>query len=124
VIERPAVSAAIDAAILSYWQCLVYHQGLRICGSGVRTCRPSMGANRPGVRRVDGTLIASAPAESEVDFQVASKSFHAVYNPWRVDLFTAGASMAIANFSTYLAYRAAAHLLNTFAAKSFRLVTG
>ena len=67
-------------------------------------------------------FIAAAPAESEVDFQ-SGKSFHVVYNPWRVDLFTAGASAGMANFSTYLAHRAAAHLLNTFAAKSFRLVT-
>ena len=57
--------------------------------------------NRIGVRRVGGALIAAAPAETKMDFTVAGKTFHAVYNPWRADLFTAGISTGVAEISTY-----------------------
>lgn len=57
--------------------------------------------HRAGVRRVNGALIPAEPAESEIDFSVGGKSFHAVYNPWRADLFTAGISTGIPDISTY-----------------------
>ncbi len=56
---------------------------------------------RPGHRRVDGALVAARPAESELDFEVAGRTFRAVYDPWLGDLFTAGVSTGIANISTY-----------------------
>ena len=57
--------------------------------------------NRAGVRCVGGELITARPAESSQDFAIAGKSFHAVYNPWRADLFTAGISTGIPNIQTY-----------------------
>ncbi|MFM8821127.1 MAG: saccharopine dehydrogenase family protein [Phenylobacterium sp.] len=54
-----------------------------------------------GHRRVGGALVAARPAETELDFHVAGRSFHAVYDPWLGDLFTAGVSTGIPNISTY-----------------------
>lgn len=56
---------------------------------------------QPGVRRVDGELIAARPAETRKAFTVADRQFSAVYNPWRADLFTAGLSTGIPNIRTY-----------------------
>ena len=57
--------------------------------------------NQPGVRRSEGTFVTAYPAESTMTFEVAGKSFTAVYNPWRADLFTAGLSTGIENIQTY-----------------------
>lgn len=60
--------------------------------------------NNPGVRRVDGEFKEALPAESKADFTVAGKTFTAVYNPWRADLFTAGLSTQIPNIETYAVF--------------------
>ena len=57
--------------------------------------------DHPGHRRVGGVLVAARPAETELEFQVAGRTFRAVYDPWLGDLFTAGVSTGIANISTY-----------------------
>lgn len=57
--------------------------------------------NRTGVKRVDGQMVAASPAASQHTFTVGDKSFSAVTNPWRADLFTAGLSTGIANIDTY-----------------------
>ncbi|MBV7329999.1 saccharopine dehydrogenase NADP-binding domain-containing protein [Chloroflexi bacterium TSY] len=57
--------------------------------------------NRPGVRRVNKEFVTAHPAESSMDFVVAGKTFTAVYNPWRADLFTAGLSTGIEQIQTY-----------------------
>jgi len=57
--------------------------------------------HKPGVRRVNGALVTAQPAETSATFTVAGKSFTAVYNPWRADLFTAGLSTGIPNIQTY-----------------------
>jgi len=57
--------------------------------------------DRPGFRRSGGTLVQALPAESERRFEVAGKSFKAVYNPWRADLFTAGQSTGIPEIGTW-----------------------
>ena len=60
--------------------------------------------DRPGVRRVNGKLVAARPAESRADFIVAGRRFTGVYNPWRADLFTAGVSTGIDTIQTYTAF--------------------
>ncbi|MEM7134489.1 MAG: saccharopine dehydrogenase NADP-binding domain-containing protein [Chloroflexota bacterium] len=57
--------------------------------------------HRAGVKRVNGEFVAAQPAESSMDFTVAEKSFTAVTNPWRADLFTAGISTGIDDIQTY-----------------------
>ena len=57
--------------------------------------------NQPGVQRVNKELVEAYPAASKMTFEVAGKSFTAVYNPWRADLFTAGLSTGIENIQTY-----------------------
>ncbi len=41
------------------------------------------------------------PAESATRFELAGRTFNAVTNPWRADLFTAGLSTGIANIRAY-----------------------
>lgn len=60
--------------------------------------------DQPGVKRVNTKLVTANPAESSADFTVGGKTFHAVYNPWRADLFTAGLSTGVANIKTYSTY--------------------
>lgn len=60
--------------------------------------------NRSGVRRVKRELVVANPAESSATFTVAGKTFNAVYNPWRADLFTAGLSTGIDNIEAYAVF--------------------
>ena len=60
--------------------------------------------DRAGVRRVDRQLVPANPAESQANFTVAGKTFTAVFNPWRADLFTAGISTGIDNIDTYAVF--------------------
>jgi len=57
--------------------------------------------DRSGVRRVDGHLEDAAPAETEYTFHVGNRSFDAVLNPWRGDLFTAYVGTGVPNIETY-----------------------
>jgi short subunit dehydrogenase-like uncharacterized protein len=57
--------------------------------------------DRSGVRCVDGEFKSAWPAESEYTFHVGNRSFDAVYNPWRGDLFTAGISTGVPNIEAY-----------------------
>ncbi|HEY8358898.1 MAG TPA: saccharopine dehydrogenase NADP-binding domain-containing protein [Ramlibacter sp.] len=60
--------------------------------------------DRPGIRIVEGSSVVAAPGETRMEFAVGARSFSAVYNPWRADLFTAAISTGIPNISTYSAF--------------------
>lgn len=50
---------------------------------------------------VEGEYRTARPAQSQKKVRVLGKSFNAVYNPWRADLFTAQLSTGVANIETY-----------------------
>lgn len=57
--------------------------------------------HKPGVIVKNGQHETALPTQSEYPFTVANKSFSAVYNPWRADLFTAQISTGIRHIETY-----------------------
>lgn len=50
---------------------------------------------------INGDYQEASPAQSEIDVNVLGKSFRAVYNPWRADLFSAHKSTGVENIKTY-----------------------
>lgn len=57
--------------------------------------------DRSGVRRVGGRLEEAAPAETSYTFHVGNRSFDAVLNPWRGDVFTAYVGTGVPNIEAY-----------------------
>lgn len=60
--------------------------------------------NKTGFRQRNSKLESAKPAESQLSFTISGKSFNAVYNPWRADLFTAELSTGIPNIETYTVF--------------------
>lgn len=57
--------------------------------------------NKEGIVVEQGQAKSAKPAKSSKKFEVFGKSFKAVYNPWRADLYTAHQSTGIPNVETY-----------------------
>jgi short subunit dehydrogenase-like uncharacterized protein len=59
---------------------------------------------RPGVRRVDGELVAARPAAERRRIDLGGGPRLALTNPWRGDLVTAYWSTVVPNIDTYTVY--------------------
>jgi short subunit dehydrogenase-like uncharacterized protein len=56
---------------------------------------------KSGYILINGKYQKAQPAQSEIKVDVLGKSFKAVYNPWRADLYTAKISTGVENIETY-----------------------